>query len=94
MMRTLNSWWDGHIVGDLTQNQHGELGFTYAPDWLAREDAPALSASLEVAVQVAQRWMSRAQTRHRHRGTPAQPPVLLFGRAERRHPAQRHQPHP
>ena len=46
MMRTLNVWWDGQIVGQLTQNQHGELGFTYTPDWLARDDALALSASL------------------------------------------------
>ena len=46
MMRTLNIWWDGHLVGQLTQNQHGELGFAYAPDWLSREDAPALSVSL------------------------------------------------
>lgn len=46
MMRTLNIWWDGQIVGQLTQNQHGELGFAYAPDWLVREDALALSASL------------------------------------------------
>lgn len=46
MMRTLNIWWHGQIVGQLTQNQHGELGFSYAADWLAREDAPPLSASL------------------------------------------------
>ena len=46
MMRTLDIWWNGQVVGQLTQNQHGELGFAYAPDWLAREDAPALSASL------------------------------------------------
>ncbi|MDT8854982.1 type II toxin-antitoxin system HipA family toxin [Paracoccaceae bacterium Fryx2] len=46
MIRTLDIWWNGQIVGQLTQNQHGELGFAYAPDWLTREDAPALSASL------------------------------------------------
>ena len=45
-MRTLNIWWDGHLVGHRTQNPHGELGFAYAPDWLAREDKLALSASL------------------------------------------------
>ena len=46
MMRVLDIWRDGRVVGQLTQNQHGELGFVYAQDWLADEDAPALSASL------------------------------------------------
>ena len=44
--RSLNIWWDRHLVGELTQNKHGELGFAYSPDWLTREDAPAISASL------------------------------------------------
>ena len=38
MMRTLDVWWDGRVVGQLTQDPHGELGFAYAPDWL--DDAP------------------------------------------------------
>lgn len=42
----LDVWWDGMVVGQLTQDRHGELGFVYSPDWLQREDAPALSASL------------------------------------------------
>lgn len=46
MMRALAIWWDGRIVGQLTQNRHGELGFAYAPDWLADAEAPPLSASL------------------------------------------------
>ncbi|MFN7286521.1 MAG: type II toxin-antitoxin system HipA family toxin [bacterium] len=46
MMRTLDIWWEGRIVGQLTQNQHGELGFTYASAWLDDESAPGLSASL------------------------------------------------
>lgn len=46
MTRILNIWWDGRLVGQLTQNQHGELGFVYSSDWLGREDALALSASL------------------------------------------------
>jgi serine/threonine-protein kinase HipA len=45
-MRVLDVWWNGRIVRQLTQNQHGELGFAYAPDWLESDDAPALSASL------------------------------------------------
>jgi serine/threonine-protein kinase HipA len=46
MMRTLDIWWDGRLVGQLTQDQHGELGFAYAPDWLDDEAAQPLSASL------------------------------------------------
>jgi serine/threonine-protein kinase HipA len=46
MVRTLDIWWDGRLVGHLTQNQHGELGFAYAPDWLNGDDTPPLSASL------------------------------------------------
>ncbi|CAN1517227.1 HipA, N-terminal subdomain 1 [Rhabdaerophilaceae bacterium] len=46
MTRTLNIWWGGRIVGQLTQNRHGELGFAYAPDWLNDAEAPPLSASL------------------------------------------------
>jgi serine/threonine-protein kinase HipA len=46
MTRTLDIWWDGRIVGQLTQNQHGELGFAYAPEWLNDEEAQPLSASL------------------------------------------------
>lgn len=46
MMRTLNVWWDGRQVGQLTQDQHGELGFAYASTWLDDGQAPPLSASL------------------------------------------------
>lgn len=46
MMRTLDIWWDGCLVGQLTQNQHGELGFAYAPEWLNDAEALPLSASL------------------------------------------------
>lgn len=46
MMRTLDIWWDGRLVGQLTQDKHGELGFAYAPDWLDDEAAQPLSASL------------------------------------------------
>ncbi|MCA3597019.1 MAG: type II toxin-antitoxin system HipA family toxin [Methylobacterium sp.] len=46
MTRTLDIWWDGRLVGQLTQNQHGELGFAYAPEWLSDEEAQPLSASL------------------------------------------------
>jgi len=45
-MRALDVSWDGRLVGQLTQNQHGELGFAYSPGWLQNDDAPPLSASL------------------------------------------------
>lgn len=46
MMRTLDIWWERRIVGQLTQNQHGELGFAYSPEWLNDAEALPLSASL------------------------------------------------
>ena len=46
MTRMLDVWWDERRVGQLTQDRHGELGFAYAPEWLADDDAPSLSASL------------------------------------------------
>jgi serine/threonine-protein kinase HipA len=46
MTRTLDVWWDGRLVGQLTQNRYGELGFEYAPEWLNDEEANPLSASL------------------------------------------------
>lgn len=45
-MRVLNVWWEERLAGQLTQDRHGELGFTYAQEWLSDESAPALSASL------------------------------------------------
>ncbi len=46
MSPALDIWWERRLLGQLTQDRHGELGFVYSPDWLARDDAPALSASL------------------------------------------------
>ena len=46
MSRVLHVWWDGTLVGQLTQNRHGELGFAYTDDWLRNENAQPLSASL------------------------------------------------
>jgi serine/threonine-protein kinase HipA len=46
VIRNLDIWWNGAVTGRLTQNQHGDIGFAYAPAWRARGDARPLSASL------------------------------------------------
>jgi len=46
MSRALNVWWDGLMVGQLTQDRHGELGFCYSGEWLNDEATRPLSASL------------------------------------------------
>ncbi len=46
MKRILDVWWNQQIVGQLNQNQHGDLSFVYAPAWLADAHSPPLSASL------------------------------------------------
>ena len=45
-MRTLSVWWDRVVVGTLQVNQHGQMRFTYAADWLADTSRPAISFSL------------------------------------------------
>ena len=46
MTRALEVWWEGRVVGRLTQDRHGALAFVYSDDWLRDEDAPSISASL------------------------------------------------
>jgi serine/threonine-protein kinase HipA len=46
LSRVLVVWWDGRVVGELTQDDGGDLGFAYGADWLGHEDAPPLSVSL------------------------------------------------
>ena len=46
MTRTLSVWWDAAVVGTLLVNQHGEMRFTYAPEWLEDASRPAISFSL------------------------------------------------
>jgi serine/threonine-protein kinase HipA len=45
-LRTLNVWWNMRLAGHLTQDRHGDIGFTYSPEWLADSSTQALSASL------------------------------------------------
>ena len=58
-IRALDVWWDGRCAGRLTQNEHGELDFTYAPEWLEDDAAPALSASLPKCAEPFNRRASR-----------------------------------
>jgi serine/threonine-protein kinase HipA len=44
--RVLVVWWGGRVVGELVQDEGGDLGFSYGQAWLEDGDAPALSASL------------------------------------------------
>jgi serine/threonine-protein kinase HipA len=44
--RSLSVWWDGAIAGSLQVNQHGEMRFTYAAEWLDDPSRPAISFSL------------------------------------------------
>lgn len=45
-MKRLCVWWDGRRVGELTQDDGGELGFAYLPEWLDDPNSPPVSASL------------------------------------------------
>ena len=45
-VRVLNVWWNGRIVGQFTQDRHGDIGFAYAEAWLEDEKALPLSVSL------------------------------------------------
>ena len=56
-MKQLCVWWDGRIVGDLTQDAHGDMHFTYGDAWVADPTAPPLSASLP---KTATRYAKRA----------------------------------
>jgi len=44
--RTLSVWWDRVVVGTLQINQHGNMRFTYAAEWLANASHQPVSFSL------------------------------------------------
>ena len=46
MTRALTVRWEGAVVGSLALDRDGQMQFTYAEEWLARDDSPALSCSL------------------------------------------------
>jgi serine/threonine-protein kinase HipA len=46
MIKSLSVWWDGARVGALQIDEHGDLAFTYAADWLADSQKLAISISL------------------------------------------------
>ncbi len=44
--KVLNVWWDSRVVGQFTQDRHGDIAFQYADEWLGDQTTPPLSASL------------------------------------------------
>ncbi len=51
MNKKLHVWWDERRVGTLIQDREGRLSFSYAPEWIADDAAPAISASLPKRAQ-------------------------------------------
>ncbi len=51
MIRRLVVWWDERVVGELTQDRHGDIGFAYDSGWIDDPLALALSASLPKRVK-------------------------------------------
>jgi serine/threonine-protein kinase HipA len=46
MIKSLCVWWGGDLAGALQIDEHGDLAFTYAADWLADPQKLAVSISL------------------------------------------------
>lgn len=46
MKNALFIWWDGKVVGRLTLDEHGDMGFAYDAAWLADPQARSISCSL------------------------------------------------
>jgi HipA-like protein len=56
-MKRLRVWWDERVVGDLIQDDHGNMQFEYGHEWVADPSAPPLSASLpKAATKYAKRY--------------------------------------
>ena len=59
MARILHVWLRGRLVGELQQDDSGQLRFRYAPEWLALPDAVPLSVSLPLRPEVFPRKQCR-----------------------------------
>ena len=57
--KLLNVWWDGLVVGQFTQDRHGDIAFAYAPSWLEGDAPRPLSASLPLRAAPFSRRESR-----------------------------------
>jgi serine/threonine-protein kinase HipA len=55
MSRALSAWWDGAVAGTLRVNQHGDMTFSYSPEWLADDARASLSVSLPKRPEVFKR---------------------------------------
>ncbi|TWF47590.1 HipA-like protein [Neorhizobium alkalisoli] len=44
--RVLNVWWGSRVVGQFTQDRHGDIAFRNANEWLVDQTTPPVSASL------------------------------------------------
>ena len=59
MARILHVWLRDRLVGELQQDDSGQLRFRYAPEWLAQPDAVPLSVSLPLRPEVFPRKQCR-----------------------------------
>lgn len=46
MKSALAVWWDGGVVGELRLDEHGDMSFVYAAEWLEQPDRRPISVSL------------------------------------------------
>lgn len=59
MSRMLNTYWDDHIVGELIQDDGGQMSFQYSPTWLDSPQAAKISQSLPLQADVFKRNQCR-----------------------------------
>jgi hypothetical protein len=52
-IEVLNVWWGGRIVGRLTQDKHGGIGFAYEPDCAMAEHGRGVIDAITVAARLA-----------------------------------------
>jgi serine/threonine-protein kinase HipA len=59
MKSSLSAWWDGRKVGQLTMDEHGDMGFAYDSGWLADAKARPISRSLPLRAEAFDRRETR-----------------------------------